>query len=83
MWYPGGFLKTNLYFFGFFLLYIMKVCLLFHFFTGSETQDNKNQKRDTYSFLNKLFYGKGEVTAYEPEGPSGRRLSPVSVALSD
>ena len=26
---------------------------------------------------------KGKVTAYEPEGPSGRRLSPVSVALSD
>ena len=26
---------------------------------------------------------KSKVTAYEPEGPSGRRLSPVSVALSD
>ena len=25
----------------------------------------------------------GKVTAYEPEGPSGRRLYPVSVALSD
>ena len=24
--------------------------------------------------------GKSKVTAYEPEGPSGRRLSPVSVA---
>ena len=26
--------------------------------------------------------GKGKVSAYEPEGSSGRRLSPVSVAWS-
>ena len=30
-----------------------------------------------------LSWEKTEVTAYELEGPSGRRLSPVSVAWSD
>ena len=37
--------------------------------------------RGFFYFL--LLYYFVKVTAYEPEGPSGQRLSPVSIALSD
>jgi len=61
---------------------VLFVCLFFRFFFLACNNSNYNQrvKIQLFSNLKNLSEQIQVKSAYEPNGPSGRRLSPISVA---